>query len=102
MGTLDYELGHENENKLKSGQVARGHMNMRFCPKIHQKYFLSWPLTFSIYVNTNQCQKYQKNKGNMKKLLLASKIGILPILQECPLSVHSSQTPPMEGLHVYS
>ena len=96
MGTLDYELGHENENKLKSGQVARGHMNMRFCPKIHQQYFLSWPLTFSIYVNTNQCQKYQKNNGNMKKLLLASKIGILPILQECPcrdvfLGIHWQQ-----------
>ena len=86
MGTLYYELGHENENKPRSGQVAWGHRNMRLCPKIHQQYLLSWPFTFSIYVNTNQCQKYHQNDGNMKNSLLASKIGILPILQECPWS----------------
>ena len=84
MGTLYYESGHENENKPRSGQVAWGHRNMRLCPKIHQQYLLSWPFTFSIYVNTNQCQKYHQNDGNMINLLLASKIGILPILQECP------------------
>ena len=85
IGTLNYELGHENENKLESGQVAWGHMNMRFCPKIRQFFFLSWPLSFSIYVITSLCQKYHQNNGNMINLLLASKIGILPILQECPL-----------------
>ena len=84
IGTLNYELGHENENKLESGQVAWGHMNMRFCPKISQFFFLSWPLSFSIYVITSLCQKYHQNNGNMINLLLASKIGILPILQECP------------------
>ena len=84
IGTLNYELGHENENKLESGQVAWGHMTMRFCPKIRQFFFLSRPLSFSIYAITSQCQKYHQNNGNMINLLLASKIGILPILQECP------------------
>ena len=87
IGTLNYELGHENENKLESGQVAWGHMNMRFCPKIHQNLFLSLPFSFPVCVITNQCQKYHQNNGNMINLLLASKIGILPILQECPPSL---------------
>ena len=46
--------------------------------------FLSWPFNFFIYVNTNLYQKYQKMTRNMKKISVASKIGILPILQEFP------------------
>ena len=35
-------------------------------------------------MNVNQYQKYHKNTRNMKKGILASNIGALPILQECP------------------
>ena len=37
-------------------------------------------------MNVNQYQKYHKNTRNMKKGILASNIGALPILQECPNS----------------
>ena len=37
-------------------------------------------------MNVNQYQKYHKNTRNMKKGILASNIGALPILQECPSS----------------
>ena len=37
-------------------------------------------------MNVNQYQKYHKNTRNMKKGILASNIGALPILQECPTS----------------
>ena len=50
--------------------------------------FLSWPFNFFIYVNTNLYQKYQKMTRNMKKISVASKIGILPILQEFPPNLH--------------
>ena len=33
-------------------------------------------------MNVNQYQKYHKNTRNMKKGILASNIGALPILQE--------------------
>ena len=46
--------------------------------------FLSWPFTFSINVNRNQYQKYHQSIRNMTKIFLASKIGTLPILQDCP------------------
>ena len=41
-------------------------------------------ITFLNYMNVNQYQKYHKNTRNMKKGILASNIGALPILQECP------------------
>ena len=82
--TLNFESGPASENNLESGKVTRGHRNLRSCPKFFPEIFLSWPFNFFIDVSTNQYQKYKKMTRNMKKISLASKIGILPILQECP------------------
>ena len=43
------------------------------------------PFHFSINVTRNQYQKYHKSITNIGNILLASKIGILPILQEYPI-----------------
>ena len=86
IGTFNYKSRPENEKKLKSGKVTWGHKNLRSCPKNSPEIFLSWPFTFSIFVNTNWYQKYHQNTGNMKNIFLASTIGTLPILQECPYS----------------
>ena len=43
------------------------------------------PFHFSINVTRNQYQKYHKSITNIGNILLASKIGTLPILQEYPI-----------------
>ena len=53
IGTFNYKSRPENEKKLKSGKVTWGHKSMRSCPKNSPEIFLSWPFTFSIFVNTN-------------------------------------------------
>ena len=49
-------------------------------------------------MNVNQYQKYHKNTRNMKKGILASNIGALPILQECPRDVATVATCVAEAL----
>ena len=84
IGTLNKEPGPESENNPKKGNVTRGRRNLRSCPKKLPKFVLSWPFTFSINVNINQYKKYHQSIRNMTKIFLASKIGTLPILQDCP------------------
>ena len=47
-------------------------------------------ITFLNYMNVNQYQKYHKNTRNMKKGILASNIGALPILQEWRVAIVAS------------
>ena len=82
--TLSYESSPESEDNLKSGKVTQGHRNLTSCPKNLPEILLSWPFTFFIYVNTNKYKEYYIMTRNMKILSLASKIGTLPIVQECP------------------
>ena len=85
--TLNFESGPASDNNLESGKVTRGHRNLRSCPKNLPEIFLSWPFTVSINVNRNQYQKYHQSIWNITKIFLASKIGTLPILQDCPSTV---------------
>ena len=49
---FNHELGNESENNLKIGHVTWGHRYLKFCVKCSLNLFLSWPLTFFMYVDT--------------------------------------------------
>ena len=80
----NHELGSKSVKNLKIGNVTGGHGYQRFGLKKSQHSFLSLSFTFLSYMNVKQYQKYHQNTRNMKKRILASNIGALPILQECP------------------
>ena len=84
---LNDELGPENENNLQIGKVTWGRKHLRFCLKSSLEFFLSLPLTFPIYLIIYQYPKYHQSTGNMTFRLLTSKIDVLPISQDFPISI---------------
>ena len=80
----NHELGSKSGKNLKIGNVTGGHGYQRFGLKKSQHSHLSLSFTFLSYMNVKYYQKYHHNTRNMKKRILASNIGALPILQECP------------------